>query len=435
MKNKKVSILLAMALAFTTLLTASGSGGGASESAAKPAGEVLRASIEKQFEVESAHSNMNAVLNVDFPEEAKQDPSVAMVEPFLKEAKLNVEQTAHMKEGLAYSTIEAEAGGQKINGEMAMVSPTKMVLKSDLMPEVIVLDMEEMMAMAQQMGGGTTPKMPTSFNAMFTEEFKPVVTAYLDILDEAFKGNEPTERTEEEIEFASGKESLDMITYSYKSNDEVLALVEKVANNIFTSEKMYDLVFKNEALLELMGEGAKENIPAKKDYDEMMKQVKEAFDKEFPKAKEEMAKAIEIKDLTFKAGIDKDGYMRYTKMIFDGVIKQGEMDLPIKLELVSDVDSINAVKKEDVKTIEYKEDEAVSFEELMMLMMMGGMDVDVIEDDMSDDEDMDMEDLEADLDEISDDLDEISDDLELTDEEKEALENLDIDVEDLEDQE
>ncbi len=404
MNNKKVSVLLALALAFTTLLTACG-GNGASESAAKPAGEVLRGSIEKQFEVESAHSNMNAVLNVDFPEEAKQDPSVAMVEPFLKEAKLNMEQTAIMKEGLAYSTIEAEAGGQKVNGEMAMVSPTKMVFKSDLVSDVVVFDMEEIMTMAQQMGGGTAPNMPTSFNAMFTEEFKPVVTAYLDIVDEAFKGNEPTERATEEIEFSTGKESLDMITYSYKSNDEVLAFVEKVANNILTSEKIYDLMFKNEAILGLMGEDAKAQVPSKEDFEKSMKMAKDMFDQEFPKAKDEMAKVVDIKDITFKVGIDKDGYMRYSKMVFDGVIKQGEFDLPVKLELVSDVDSINAIKKEDVKAIEYNEDEAISFQDLMMGMLMGGMDVDVIEDDMSDDDMMlydDEMDMEDDMEEMDD---------------------------------
>ncbi len=407
MKNKKVSILLAFALAFTTLLTACGND---PASASKPAGEVLRASVEKQFEVESAHSQMNAMLNVDLPEEAKKDPSIAMVEPFLKEAKLNVEQTAMLKEGMAYSTVEVDAGGQKFTGELAMVSPTKMVVKSELMPEVIVFDMEEMMTMAQQMGGQTAPNMPTSFNAMFSDEFKPVVTAYLDILDEAFKGNEPTERKTEEVEFATGKESLDMITYSYKSNDEVLAFVEKVANNIFESEKMYDLMFKNEAILKLMGEEAQAQVPSKEDYDKSMEMAKEAFDKEFPKAKEEMAKVIDIKDLTFTVGIDKDGFMRYSKIVFDGVIKQEGIELPIKFEMTSDMDSINAIKKEDVKTIEYNEDEAIDFQDLMMSMLMGGMDIKYEEevdneDMMLDDEDMD----EMDMDEMDDEVEDMED--------------------------
>ncbi len=427
MKNKKVSILLAFALAFTTLLTACGSD---SASASKPAGEVLRASIEKQFEVESAHSNMNAVLNVELPEEASQDPSLAMAAPFLKDAKLNVEQTAMLKEGIAYSTIEAEAGGQKITGEIAMISPTKMVFKSDLVSDVVVFDMEEMMNMAQGMGGEANSNMPTSFNAMFSDEFKPLVTAYLDILDEAFKGNEPTERKTEEFEFATGKESLDMITYSYKSNDEVLAFVEKVANNVFESEKMYDLMFKNEAILKLMGEEAKANVPSKEEYDEMIKMAKEGFDSEFPQAKEEMAKVIDIKDLTFTVGVDKDGFMRYSKVSFDGVIKQEGMELPIKFEMTSDMDNINAIKKEDVKTIEYNEDEAISFQDLMMSMFMGEMEMEMYDEDM-DDEDMD----DIDMDELEAELEELNADLELTDEEREALENLDIDMEDLDVQE
>ncbi len=427
MKNKKVSILLALALAFTTLLTGCGSDKG---TAAKPVGEVLRAAVEKQFEIESSHGKVDMVLNVEMPDEATADPNVALVAPFLKEAKLSMDQYAMMKEGKAYSTIEAEAGGQKVAGEMYMLSPTQMVFKTDMMDQMVVFDMEKIAEMAAMSGSPMSPTMPTDFTSYYSDEYKPYVKLGLDFLGEAFKGMEPSERKTEEYEFSTGKESLDMITYSYVSNDELIKFIETSVNNIMASEKLYEIIY-NDETKKLMGEGVE--LPTKEQFDQAMKMGKDAFDTQFPTIKEELNKNVEIKEISLKMGIDKDGYMRYTKVVVDLVAKNGEMELPVKLTMESSIDQVNAVKAEDIKTVEVDETNSINFEEFIGAMMMGGMEMqneateDMDMDDM-DMDDMDMDELEMSEDELNKAIEEM-DELELTDEEREALEQLEKDLE------
>lgn len=368
MTNKRISMVVGFALSLLLLVGC----GSDAKTAQTPAGDLLRASVDKQFEMESAHSVTDFTLDVQLNEDAQKNPNFAMLAPFLKDAKLTIDQNAVIKEDLAHAALVAVAGGQTYNADLYMTSPTKMVFQTELLPQPIIMDLEKIQEFANATNpAGSVAPMASFSGGMYTEENKAQVKVAMDIFGEAFKGVEPTKREAEEIEFSTGKESLDMMTYSYKNNEEALALFEKVAKNVMESEKMYDLIT-SEEMKKAMDPAQAAAIPSKEDYVKSMEQAKKDFDTQFSMMKDQFNAALDLKDVTVKLGVDADGYMRHSAFIFDATIKQGGMEIPVKLTMISNVDKINAVKKEDIKTIEVDENNAIDFMDFLMMTMMGG---------------------------------------------------------------
>ncbi|MDO4773468.1 MAG: hypothetical protein Q4A72_07940 [Bacillota bacterium] len=367
MTNKRISMVVGFALSLLLLVGC----GSDAKTAKTPAGDLLRASVEKQFEMESAHSVTDVTLDVQLNEDAQKNPNLAMLAPFLKDAKLTIDQNAVIKENLAHAAMVAVTGGQTYNADLYMTSPTKMVFQTELIPQPVIMDLEKIQEFANATNPAGSVAPMASFSGMYTEENKAQVKVAMDIFGEAFKGVEPTKREAEEIEFSTGKESLDMMSYSYKNNEEALALFEKVAKNVMESEKMYDLIT-SEEMKKAMDPAQAAAIPSKEEYAKQMEQAKKDFDAQFPTMKEQFNAAVELKDATVKLGVDADGYMRHSAFIFEATVKQGGMEIPVKFTMTSNVDKINAVKKEDVKTIEVDENNAIDFMDLLMMGMMGG---------------------------------------------------------------
>ncbi len=373
MKSKKIiSTLLVFVMSIGLLAGC----GGKNASASKPVSEAIKDSMKKSMEIKSYHGITNLSMNLTLPEALKADPRAAKISELLSNLNVSIEQNSVLEEQLSDSKIQIDANGQKFDFEMYGLPENKLAIKTPFIEEIIVIDPKEISELAKNSG---TPVPTMSLNPASMEDIKPVVDLFADISEEMFKDIEPTERKTEEIEFSDGKQSLDMITYSFKSSDELLDFVQKIANNLLESEKLYDLI-SDEKFLELSGM-PKEELPSKEEFDKELANAKEQFNSSFEMVKEEFKKSLTVNEITLKMGINEKGIMNYSSATFDVAVKQGGMEAALKMNMSSFVDKIDSVKKEDIKTIDVTDENSINAEEatqqLMPLIMgaMSGMDM------------------------------------------------------------
>ncbi len=378
MKNRKISMLLVFVLSITLLAGCGGSK--LDETAKKPVGDVLKEAMEKQQAVESAHSLVEINAKVDLPEEMTSMPEMSMLAPYLKGTKITIDQNSMLKENLISSKIKLEAtedeGAPAYDMNIYILSATRMAIQTSLYPKILVMDTEEMKELAEAQGQAMPVDVSMDFNS---EETKKMTKLTQDILAEAFKGIEPTKRENKEMEIAGGKQELHVIEYTYKSNDEIIDLAGKIVKNMLESDKLYDILSSEEfdAIISATAKqmdpmstekvSFKDQYPTKEDFAEIQKQALEQYEAMIPMAKEELANVIDIKELSIKMGVNADGYMTYSDMVFDGTVKnaEAEMEIPAKIAMSSYVDKINEIKKEDIETVELTDENSISFTEFV----------------------------------------------------------------------
>ncbi len=377
MKKRSISMLLVFVLSIS-LLAACGGNSKLDEISKKPVGDILTEAMQKQTEMESNHAVVEINAKVDLPQEMMADPQVAMIAPYLKGTKITINQNSLLKENLISATMTLEAADGSMPAQSAnlyVLSDTKMAIQSPLLPKIIVIDTEEAAELAEAQG--QTLAVTPSFN-MSSEENKKMIKLVQNLYAEAFKGIEPTSRENKEIEFSDGKKEVHMISYSYKSNDEIMDLFDKIIKNLLESETLYDLLASEEfesissamsGQIDPMAAEVsfKEQYPTKEDFTKAQKDALEQYETMKPMMKEQLDAVINIKDLSITMGVDENGYVTYSDFNIDGtaVVEMLQMDIPLTINMNSKMDKINAVKKEDITTIELTDDNSMSFTEFL----------------------------------------------------------------------
>ncbi len=405
MKKSRISLLLVFTLCVTLL---SGCGEKKNAMADKPVKDLFTASVEKIKDLESSHGKMDLQLNVELPESMQANPQFMFVAPLLKDAKLTMDQNYMYKDHLGFSKITAEAGSQKFDADFYMQSATKFAVKSETLKallgqdKAIVLDMEKIQELAKN-GNANIKMMDPNF--IYSEEFKKVFDAYMNILELACKDLKPT-RADEEVEFADGKASIHTITVSFKNNEELLAAYKTMIKNVLEAENLYELIT-NEDIINFIenpaygilaeGQSFKDQIPSKEEFDKARKEGIEKFDTAWSVIEAQFNQFVTINDFTMKIGFDKDAIARTSSFNLDIVVKSPMGEVPVKLNLNSVCDKINAVKKEDIKTIELTDENSITLEKLMEDSFGAPM-MDDMETESMDMNEIDMEDMDAEQD-------------------------------------
>ncbi len=380
MKKSRVSLLLVLVLV-SSLFSACGSSDAIKEDT-RPVGEILKESIDKQNDINSAHTSTTISLQATLSEELKANPVFASVVPFAEGSDLTIESDYLIKENKGHVNLnfatKANPENAMFSADAFLLSEKEFAVQTPMYPQIILLNADELEEMAKEQGqnlpqGQFANSFANGFKmGMNKEEMKPMLDFMFDFYGEVFKGVEPTERGLKKIKFGEEEKDLNVITYSYKSNDDVIALGEKVAKNVLESEKIYDLLTGEEFTklmkqqMEMQGlseEDAK--MPSKEEFEEGRKLALENFDAGLEEAKNTINEVAQINEVTLSMGFDKDSILVYSNIVLDVVAKQEGIEIPAKIVIESKATKINEVKAEDIKTVEINDTNSIKFKDLM----------------------------------------------------------------------
>ncbi len=363
MKKNKIFALMLVLVMLVSMLAACG---GEEDAAAKKTPEErLSEAFDKQLDLKSLHSVSTLAVNLTPPESLLENPEAAMVVSALSDAKVTIDGYSDNENSKAYVTanIDAKDMGMPLDFEMFVLSESKTALKTALFPQMIVFDLEEVKDLLAAQNPELASSMPSLAGAKMAEEQQKVFDAAMELYKDGFKDEKPAE-SKETVEFSTGKEEITMFRYTY-SGKEVYDAIGRIVKNVITSEKLMPFLGEVNKMIE------KEDPSAVIDLDmfaEEKDKVVEEFDKEKDKAFEELEKIMQFNKVEVSMGLDKDGYLRYSDVTFDVKIVAPEMGgeaLELKLTMDTKVDKINALKADDIKTVELNDTNSISFMELM----------------------------------------------------------------------
>lgn len=360
MKNKKVFALMLVLIMAISLM---GACGGDKKEESKTVTDLVRGAAEKQFELKSQHSVVDVAFNLEIPDSLKTSPQFSMVST-LADAKLNLEQFSDIENEKGYLKAKLSGlQGMDFNFEAFILSGKELAVKSPMVPQIITLNVDDLVkVMEAQTPGSSASLKNTSFSGKVTEEQKELVKSAFDLYGEIFKDEKPSE-AKEEIEFSTGKEEITVVTYSYKG-DEVFAMIERIVKNALQGDKYVEMLKKAQKFTENQGSAQSMDIEKIiKEKDQMLKDFEENKEEFFKNAKEN----IEFNDITVKIGVDKDGFMRYGSFNIDISVISPELKgekASLKFNIDSKIDKINAVKADEIQTVEINETNSISFDKL-----------------------------------------------------------------------
>lgn len=358
-KTRILALILALLLVFS--LTACGE----KKESRKPI-EIMKASFDKQMETKSAHSVMRANVTFDVPE-TLVTPDQKMIMDALKDASVELEAIIDTEAGKGHMRGELKAaGGMNFSGEAFILSENEMVLSTPLFPQQIVMNLNDLKELAAKQG----QQFPdfTFTNAMkMQEEMKPMMETAFKFVGDIIKDEKPAIATQE-VEFSTGKEKVTTVTFSYKA-DEALPAMMRMVENAINSEHFVTYIEQTAEMNKKMGlETASMNTEALK---AQLKEAKEQFAQNKEQLEKMLGAYIKFNSMEFSFGVDKDDFMRASTFKMDLEIIN-PMDpsntIPVKLDFSSTNDKINAVKAEEIPTTNVEPANSIKLQDLLMSM-------------------------------------------------------------------
>lgn len=354
-KTGILALVLVLLLAFS--LTACG------DKESRTPIEIMKASMAKQWDVKSAHSLMKANMAFDVPE-ALVTPDQKMIMDALKDASVELEAIMDTEAGKGHIRAELKAaGGVNFSGEAFVLSENEMVLSTPLVPQQVLINLTDLKAIYEKETGQIFPDI-SFMNTKAAEEFKPLMDTALDFVGDIIKG-EKSKITFPEVEFSTGKEKITTVTFSYKG-EEVLPALLRMAENAVNSDNlvkyMEQTIEVNKKMGLDMGHMNIENLKQE------LARAKEEFSKNKDQAEKMIGAYLKFKNLEFSFGVDKQDLMRTSNFNLElEVINpfDPENKIPMKLEMSAVTDQYGAVKVEDIKTTTVDPANSIKIEDMM----------------------------------------------------------------------
>lgn len=345
MKKTRILALLMVFLMLAFALTACGG----EKETRKPI-DIMKASIEKQWDIKSAHSLLKAKAGVEVPPEMVSPEQMVFVEA-LKDAGFEFESTMDIANGKGHMRADLKAGGgMNFSGEAFLLSEKEMVLTTPLFPQQVLINMDDFKAEYEKQTGQKFPEISFKNNMAMTEDMKPMVNAAMDLIGDMIK-DEEYKIESKDVEFSSGKEKITTVSFNYEG-DKVMPAFIRMMENAINSEnfiKYAEEAFKFNEKLGVKNEGM--------DLEMLVKNMDEVK-KQFSENKEQFEKMVSpyfnFKNFSFSFGVDKQDIMRTSSLNMDLEIKNPmniEQVFPIKISFDAQTDMVDAVKAEEIKTI------------------------------------------------------------------------------------